>query len=370
MAKKTRATSIELIRFVAAAVVMTYHFFTIYISGDGIIIYAYVFVEFFFMLSGFFMMKHVTERDDPMDPAAYVFRKAASFYPIYIIAFSFQFVLFVLMNHLKSAPEVLGRLFHFKWEALLLQNAGFIPDPQFNTDYLLGQAWYLSAMLLAMVIAYPLARYFRKVYLSIVCPLMIIVVYSYIMQTLGTLNIGNEYFGVVMSAIVRGLAGTCVGSLCYAGYVHIKEHPFKGKKAAVIEIACYASVIGLLFLRGEFTSDADSLFFILVFALILIFAFVNETPVSVFLNTHGVKVLTYLGSLSLYLYLLHWSVMSAMQLWLPDMGEVTGAVVFYGGTLMLSVLLKWYNDRRKSAAGIGVIAGVSLAAALAAPYIV
>ena len=369
MQNTKRATSIELIRFISAMVVMLYHFFTIYIAGDGLLPFAYIFVEFFFLLSGFFMMKHIAERSDSMNPAAYVLHKAVSFYPVFIIAFAIQFVLFVCMNHLGSPSEVLGSLFHFKWEALLLQTAGFIPNPQFNLDYLLGQAWYLSAMLLALLIAYPLAKYLKKWYLSLVCPLVIILFYSYAMQTLGTLNIGNEYLGVIMSSVLRGLAGTCVGSLCYVGYAHLKEHPIQRKKtAALIEIVCYAGLVGLFFIPDG-ASDADSLFFILVFALLIVFGFANQTPVSRFLNAHGRKPLTYLGSLSLYLYLLHWSVMSAMQIWLPGIEPVAAFFLFFGITVIVSALLKWLNDKRKNALPIIVIACALLAFAFFVPLI-
>ena len=367
--KKQRVTAIELIRFIVAVSVMIFHFFTIYIEGDGVILFAFILVEFFFILSGFFMMKHVSERENPMSMPAYVLHKAASFYPVYMIVFAVQFVIFVCMNHLKSPAEVLGRLFHFKWEALLLQNAGFNPDPQFGVDYLLGQAWYLSAMLLALVIAYPLARYLKKYYLSVVCPLVILFVYSYIIQTLGTLNIGNEYFGVIMSAVLRGLAGTCVGSLGYAAYAHFREKGFTKKKtASVIEAACYVCFIALFFLKEKYTSAADSLFFILVFFLMVLFAFVGETPVSVFLNSHGVKLQTYLGSLSLYLYLVHWSVMSAMQLWAPKLNHAAATVLFFGVTLVLSVLLKCFNDRRKSIIWVVVIVCVLLLLSFFLPY--
>lgn len=315
------------------------------------------------------MIKHLSERTDPMNPAAYVLHKAGSFYPVFIIAFALQFVLFVCMNRLGSPSEVAGNLFHFKWEALLLQTAGFIPDPQFNSDYLLGQAWYLSAMLLALVIAYPLAKHLKKWYLALVCPLVIIFVYSFIMQTMGTLNIGNEYLVVIMSAVLRALAGTCVGSLCYVGYARLKEHPFQRKKtAALVEIACYAGLVGLFFIPDS-ASDADSLFFILVFALLIVFGFANQTPVSRFLNAHGRKLFTYLGSLSLYLYLLHWSVMSAMQLWAPKMEPAIAFALFFGVTFILSALLKWLNDKRKSALPIVIIVCALLAFAFFVPLI-
>lgn len=364
-----KATSIELIRFVAAIVVMLYHFFTIYVAGNGLVPFAYIFVEFFFLLSGFFMMKHIAERTDSMNPAAYVLHKAASFYPIFIIAFALQFVLFVFMNQIGSPSGVAGSLFHFRWEALLLQTAGFIPNPQFNSDYLLGQAWYLSAMLLSLLIAYPLAKHLKKWYLTLVCPLVILFVYSYIMQTLGTMNIGNEYMGVVMSAVLRGLAGTCAGSLCYVGYARLKEHPFRRKKtAALVEIVCYAGLVGLFFIPDA-ANDADSLFFILVFALLIVFGFANQTPISRFLNAHGRKLLTCLGSLSLYLYLLHWPVMSALQLWAPDMEPAAAFALFFGATAVLSALLKWLNDKRKSALPVVIVVCALFAFAFFVPLL-
>lgn len=369
MAKTARITSIELFRFIAAIPIMLYHFFTVYIHGDGLVPFAFVFVEFFFMLSGFFMMKHLSERSETMSPPSYVFHKAASFYPIYIIAFAVQFVLFVLMNHLKSAAEVLGSLFHFKWEALLLQTAGFIQDPQFNSDYLLGQAWYLSAMLIAVMIAYPLAKYGKKLYLMFICPVAIIAIYSYIIQSLGTLNVGNEYFGILTSAILRGFAGTCVGSLCYVGYAFLKEHPLKQKKlAAFVEALCYLSLIGLFFLKDKFVSEQDGLFYVFVFFLLVIFSFTNRTPITVFLNTHGTKFQVYLGSLSLYLYLLHWSVISALQLWGADLSEAAALTVFLGITFAGSVLLKWFNDKRKSIVPVVVIVCVLLLVSVILPY--
>ncbi|MDO4544722.1 MAG: acyltransferase [Bacillota bacterium] len=360
---RARITSVELMRFIAAIAVMIFHFFTVYINSDGLVVFAYVFVDFFFVLSGFFMMKHLTEKKEPLNPAAFLLHKVRSFYPIFITAFALQFLLFVEMNRLFSFREALGALRHFKWEALLLQTTHFIPDPQFNTDYLLGQAWYLSAMMLALVFAYPLAKYMRKWFLALICPLAILLIYSYAMEALGTMNIGNEYFGVISSAVLRGFAGTCVGSLCYAGYGYLKDHHVKGRKvASAIEILCYLGVLVLIFLPGGI-SDADSLFFVLVFGLIIIFSFLDETPVSHFLNTHGTGVLSWLGSISLYLYLLHWSVMTGLNLWGKGLDPALAVALYFAITLALSIILKYINEKRKTALPIALIAGLLIIAA-------
>lgn len=368
MAETARVTSIELFRVIAALAIMTYHFFTVYIDMDGIIRFATVFVEFFFILSGFFMMKHLTESKEPLSSAAYTLGKASSFYPVYIIVFALQFILFVIMNGLSSASDVLGQLFHFKWEALLLQTAGFIPDPQFGVDYLLGQTWYLSAMLLSLLIAYPIAKHAKKWYVTLICPLVIITFYSYIMQTEGTVNVGNEYLGIIMSAILRGLAGTCVGSLCYQGYAHIKEHPIAHKKTAyLLETACYLCFIALFFMPASQT-EADTLFFILVFTVMVIFAFSNTTPISVFLNSHFKKLFTWLGSMSLYLYLAHWSVMSVFNIYGQGLNTAIAAILYFAGTFILGWLLKLLNDKRKNAIPVAVTVCVLLAFAFVVPY--
>lgn len=59
--------------------------------------------------------------------------------------------------------DVLKELFHFKWEFLMLHMAGFNQAPAFNTDYLLGPAWYVSSLLLAIVPFYFLCRRFGKI---------------------------------------------------------------------------------------------------------------------------------------------------------------------------------------------------------------
>ncbi len=367
--KSTRTTSIEFIRFIAAVSIMLYHFSSMYLELDkhNYIPLAFVFVDFFFLLSGFFMMKYLMTKDEPMNSFAYTLHKAKSFYGTYTIVFSFQFIFFVLSNHLSTITKVLESLFHFKWEFLLLQGAGFIQDPQFGADYLLGQAWYLSAMLLSLIIAYPLARYFKKAFIWVICPVSIIVIYSYIIQTLGTLNIGNEYFGFILSAIPRGFAGTCAGALSYAAFDKLKDSGLAEIHrgfALTAEITCYISLAGFFVLRDHLNKQ-DSLFFILVFAGIILLAFLNRTPVSSFFNSHGTGAFIYLGKLSLYLYLTHWTVISAMKQFLPELPLAASITIFLGGSLIVSVLLKLLEEKRRGPLPVIILCLAAIGIAIA-----
>ncbi len=269
---------------------------------------SFVVVEFFFLLTGFFMMQHA-QKENSLNTPSFLFKKISSVYPIFIVAFAMQFVLFVLTTPLNSALEVGGALFHFKWEAMFMQTAGFIQNPQFNIDYLLGQAWYLSAMMISLLVLYPIARKLKKTFSQIICPIIVILIYAYMNTVSGTLNVGTEFYGFISSAVVRAIAGTCMGALTFGIYSHFKEKGIKKIKPAItIEVVAYISLALLLFMgmfNNPFVSSEDGLFYVLVFATIILFAMLNKTPVSRFINTHGTKVINYLGSLSLYLYLLH-----------------------------------------------------------------
>lgn len=363
---KTKVTSIELIRFLAAISIVMFHFGSFYLDVDHYFPLSFIFVEFFFVLSGFFMMMHIAEKETPNTPLVYISRKVKGFFPIFALTFCVQYVIFILSNEIRGLGAAVSGLLHFKWEFLLLHGAGFIQDPQFGVDYLQGQTWYLSAMTLALVLAYPLALYFRKVFLYVVCPLSLVMIYSYIIQNLGTLNVGNEYFGVILAAAPRGFAGTCAGALSFCGYDHLKKTGLcrtHGLPAALIEAACYAAIAGL-FLFGRTMAEEESLFYVFVFMVVVALACLNETPISRRLNKTAPRVLTYLGKLSLYLYLCHWNVVMGMKLVIPDLPWTTIFLLYIPIVLVYGILLKLLDEKRRSGKPIVVLCLLCVAAGI------
>ncbi|MDD2413619.1 MAG: acyltransferase family protein [Eubacteriaceae bacterium] len=364
---KQRTTSIELMRFIAAIGVMTIHFGSIYLGGDRLYApFAYVFVEFFLILAGFFMMRHIDTREEPLPVFDYIGHKIKGFYAIFIVAFAAQFILFVMTNGVTGVGGYLHALFHFKWEALLLQCSGSIKDPAFNIDYLMGQDWYLSAMVLALVFIYPLARNYRKFYTSFLAPVTAILFYALIVQHYGTLDVGSEYLGVISMSIIRGMAGVSLGSLCYLGFEKMKQwQPEAGvlRGLSCLEIFCW---IAALFLLSPFpyTTDEDVLIYVLLFSVVMILGFWNRTLLAGWLNSHGRRLLTWMGKLSLYLYLFHWTVMTAMNIWMPGLDAVLALPLYYGITLGVSVLGMLVDSRRKNAFPVILVVLVCLVVAL------
>ncbi|MCI1226074.1 MAG: acyltransferase family protein [Atopobiaceae bacterium] len=348
---KQRTTSIELMRLIAAIGIMIVHFGSIYLGANHIWApFAYVFVELFFILGGFFMMRHLETASEPMSTGAFLLHKVKGFYSVFIIAFSAQFVLFVITNQVQGLDGYLHSLLHFKWEALLLHCSGAIKDPAFNADYLLGTSWYLSAMMLAFVFVYPLAKGYRKLFKGFIAPVLVILLYAIIIQYYGTLDVGSEYLGIVTLAIMRGVAGVCLGALCWECLQALRDwEPSESvlRALSTMEVLLWLAAI-LLLTQLDFTTDEDALFYVLVFSGIVVLGFWDKTALAHLLNHHMVRALTMAGRLSLYLYLFHWTVMTAMNLWLPGLPTPWAWALFFAITLGLSLLCMAFDARRKT----------------------
>lgn len=219
---ESRTSSLEMLRFVTAMMVALVHFTQFVYEKISFMRYGFVAVEFFLMLSGFFMMREITKNQKdgkvipPYDALFYAVRKAIKIWGIYIVALIFMFVVRILTSDGMSLTDILSELFHFKWEYLMIHMAGYNPSPAFGVDYLLPPGWYLSAMMIATVPAYFLAAKFQKTYSGWIAPLSASLIYTYIIQTQGTLDVGNSFVAnIVMLGVLRAYSGISLGAFLF-----------------------------------------------------------------------------------------------------------------------------------------------------------
>lgn len=131
----------------------------------------YLGVEFFFILSGFFLMKHMEEH--PEESAfIYTKKRLLKFYPELVVAW------FLLIANLAYAnkwgiQEIWKEFISHIWEYLLLNAIGI------TWNVLNGPTWYLSALIIVGYFIYWLIKWNKKVFLEFIAPLLVILVYSY-----------------------------------------------------------------------------------------------------------------------------------------------------------------------------------------------
>lgn len=322
-----------------------------------------VIMEFFFMLSGFFMMSHIDNlRDEAETPITYVLHKIKGFFAPLCIANAVQFFIHCRMNGVRTIGDVFEKLWHFKWEFILLQCAGMINDPQFNKDYLLWPAWYLSAMMIALLLIYPLARYYRKAFTNIICPAALIFVYSGLIQKLGYVNFGNGFTFIVSDAVIRAIAASCAGVLCYDVFSRLREtNMADGKLPTVLDALSWLSIPLCLFF-GCININDSQFFLMIPFSGVIIFSFWNATPVSRKLNSVPSGISGFLGKLSLYLYLVHAPVLTAVNALIADGTFFYKLLFVLLGIAVFTMLLYIVDRKHKSIRPVVIICAVCLLA--------
>lgn len=132
---------------------------------------AYIAVEFFGIVSGYLMVASARKqerRNKNMDlgteTICFMKRKIGKIYPYFFVSVIISFVLRQLFDR-SSVRQVLSRAVKSIWELLLIRMSGI------NGYYNVSSAWYLSAMFIIMLAAYPLLRKTGNVFTHIIAPL-------------------------------------------------------------------------------------------------------------------------------------------------------------------------------------------------------
>lgn len=164
-----RNGKIDLLRFVFSVCIALMHFGTS--VGDARLFpKAGLCVEFFFLVSGYLMAKHVAKiMDQPCERLgsesfSYVRKKFFSICPQIIIAFVIGFTVRHLISAVSPATFEKHILAGFV-EFLNLKMFGF---DLWSAN---GPTWYISAMLIIMLLIYPLLRKRFDLFCYVIAPL-------------------------------------------------------------------------------------------------------------------------------------------------------------------------------------------------------
>jgi len=246
--KSQRNGLIELYRFLFALWVVWYHSY--FILKNQYFNHGYIAVEFFFILSGFYLLKSIEKYNEK---------------PLFRGLWS------LLWKRTKSLglPFIIGLVFVF-WFMLL--------EGQIT---LLGYLWYIPFMLLAFAIIYILRRLIKntKVFLLIIVSFVVI---SYLLLYIPIL----EGWG-----LFRGLGGVSLGVLIsFIPKINLKTKSINFNW--IITFALFGVVVFLAYLPKE---NLVSEYFLVLLLMPMLIYFTNTLSVDC-------RLFNFLGSLSFGLY--------------------------------------------------------------------
>ena len=293
-----RNSSIDLLKFLLSISIVMLHFGQN--SGLELIPSAYLAVECFFMISGYFMMNSVSKAqgtDIGKDTLKFIGRKYSSFFLTLLFSALLAFSVTMFDSNLPS-KTILRNFFGLITEIVPLQVTGI-----FNVAAT-GVAWYLSAMMLSMLVLYPLARLAGTKFTRVICPLFIAFIYGVVYAEYGHIDVIMDpmpgtplYVG-----FFRGIAGICAGCMLYDCVKVTEFHRstnFGKTLFLAVEFVCFGVVAVAMFLSAGSPTD----FFVPIFMFVLLYSLFGRKSL---ISSHlSFKWSSHFSSASLLIYLNH-----------------------------------------------------------------
>lgn len=303
--KSQRNGKIEFLRFLFCSIVFLYHiaektiglnyeiFENITFFGKG-----YFGVEFFFVVSGYLMASTAFKNQEnglqlASDTISFMKRKLMAVLSYHLIVFSVTFIGVTLFNSF-TVVEVFQRFIDSLPNLLLIQRSGL-----YNVD-VLGVEWYISDMLMAMFILYPLCRKYYHNFTKIIAPVISLLIVGYLIKETGKLSGSTAWSVLVSKTLLRAIAEICAGSVLFEIVRSLKKLKFSKKDKVlltVLEIVSYLLVIGYIIVPSSRKYDGTFLIFLCVGVCL---SFSQVTYGNRLFNN---KFCVFLGKMTLPLYL-------------------------------------------------------------------
>lgn len=297
---------IEIMRFVFCILILLYHCNTQFkgmaMRYPGGLCFTpayrgYIGVEFFFIVTGFLFAKKLSKTDGiksdnlGKDTIQFMWKKYASIFPVHIVAFIILFVMYAIVER-YSGTALLNFFVRTLPNALLLNKTGL---DVLNINHV---EWYLSCMLIALFILYPIARANYSVFSKIICPIAGILMVGTSIKLNGSV-VSNANTLVVSDCIFRAISEICLGVVAFELAKYFDSQTLtKGGKVllSIAENALYLIVICYAI------SNADKRFDGIAVLLLTVAVAISFSSNSLHSKLSHTKFAYFLGSTSLPIY--------------------------------------------------------------------
>lgn len=358
MEVRQKNSYIELLRFIFCITILLHHSGLVSPSGNGLIPSAGIIADGFFILTGYFACRHVSNMtEEPVFASAYslkyTFKKLGKVIPYSTFGIVIIYILELLhLNGTVSIPGILNQLYTMAIEILLLPMLGVM---EVNLSTMRNAPlWYLSATLVALPFVMYLMQRCGRIFKYLIAWLAPVLLNIWMVNIYGgALPWMNRVVVIdgsmvkhnifLYSGAVRGFSSITLGCLVYYLSVALAKKDANRK----ISYALLFTLIELVLLAfvyfnvcrgvGGYTES------ITIFALAAMLVFtLSGTTMTSWIH---VKWFEWLGRISLPVYCMHWGVYR----WVGAYLGMLSYGLKVGLTIVLSII-----------ASVVLIVGVSL----------
>lgn len=286
-----KMNSIEAFRFVFMLIICIWHY-----QSTKALAHGYMAVEFFFILSGVLMF-FSSNKEYALGTLDYTMKKVKRFAPDCLLM-----IAYVNLRHM-ILPVLLGRKeLDVSWLLQALPESLFLQNTGIYTGGVNFPMWYVSVLLFGGAFVYALLRFNKRLALSIILPMIVLVGYTYIfsMDKRGRID-SFDLHGGIYTPMLRGVCGISLGVVL--GYIFVlKKQYIQCVKTWVIDALGMISLCLFLIFAIFPTSQSYDRYLLIIVPFLLLACFVEK---SLFNKLFGNKCWAILGGYSWQMLVYH-----------------------------------------------------------------
>lgn len=272
------------------------------------------------------------------ETVGYIAHKWYTVFPQHLVAFAVTFITTVCFTKLHGG-EIVVRFVKSLPNLFLVQRIGL-----YSSD-IIGEEWYISAMLLALAVLYPVCRKHYDIFARVIAPVAGVILVGYLYQKYGNLSNASKWDGFFYKSQIRGAAEICLGVFAFEGsrfLAKLQLSKIQKGLLSIIEYGCYALVV--IFSCSVIGTRYDVLaLYALLIAVCLSFSNVTYGT-TLFQN----KVCYFLGRISLPLYLSQRAVRDLVRYTCSDWSIPLQFGVIVVLNLLLALVVDFLGHKLKS----------------------
>lgn len=294
-----RNNQIDFLRFFFAIVIVIHHSYQIF-GYRKYMPLGYLGVEFFFIISGYYMMKKLDSINKKQNifetTKEIVFNKYKKIFLVLLFSILCSTTV-LLITKLNININIIDSYIYGLSELFLLQIFGF------PGIWATGATWFLSAMMISYCILIPIVLKYKKAYLNVIAFLIILGSFGLFYRSDGTIGMNiMHFYDYTAKGLLRALSDISIGMLIYhysKNYISQKVSKTKLIKLffTIIELLSFSGIVYIMIIKTPGYYEFVAIILLVIFLTIVInkLSYINDL-----LN---VKLFKYLGVISIPLFL-------------------------------------------------------------------
>lgn len=340
-ASKTRVGSVDVLKFLLALAILLLHAGQTFGGDTYHMQMGGVAVEAFFVISGCLMCMSAekdaqhSERTLGEDTASFLWRKVKGLLVPYIVTVVIYLACWFPTSGASVYAESGGtglftRVLDFVPDVLLVFMAGILQN-----EALVKATWYISAMLIAMLVTYPLVRHFGKNYTLIVAPLVALLLMGFIYNNGGGSYKGTtEYLVFLPWGLFRAFIGINLGCVAYELSQRLRSLDVTVFSKVLLTIAAVLLCV-ISFWVMEYGSERSCYSLVLLMPFLVGILFSQQMAGDALFNN---AFCYYLGKASTYIYLYHAAIRKYLTSFNIELTYQQAVIVLFVGSFAMFVV--------------------------------